>query len=90
MYCFICLYKVYEPTEYLNQLAMNTLKNIFKMINKINLAELLVCSERNSNGKKCKISSDKSVLSNECLLTDFSKVIEKKKYEKENIFIMSF
>lgn len=84
------LYEVYEPTEYLNQLAMNTLKNIFKKINKINLAELLVCSERNSNGKKCKISSDKSVLSNECLLTDFSEVIEKKKYEKENIFIMSF
>lgn len=52
---------------------MNTLKNILKMINKINLAELLVCSEKKSNGK---ISRDKSVLSNECLLTDFSKVIE--------------
>lgn len=25
---------------------MNTLKNILKMINKINLAELLVCSEK--------------------------------------------
>lgn len=55
---------------------MNTLKNILKMINKINLAELLVCSEKKSNGKRCKISRDKSVLSNECLLTDFSKVIE--------------
>lgn len=77
------LYEVYEPTEHLNQLAMNTLKNIFKKINKINLAELLVCSERNSNGKKCKISRDKSVLSNECLLTDFSKVIEKKNMKRK-------
>lgn len=77
------LYEVYEPTEHLNQLAMNTLKNIFKTINKINLAELLVCSERNSNGKKCKISRDKSVLSNECLLTDFSKVIEKKNMKRK-------
>lgn len=64
---------------------MNTLKNILKMINKINLAELLVCSEKKSNGK---ISRDKSVLSNECLLTDFSKVIEINMKKEIHLYIV--
>lgn len=52
---------------------MNILKNILKMINKINLVELLVCLEKKFNGK---ILRDKLVLLNECLFIYFSKVIE--------------
>lgn len=45
--------------------------------------------KKKSNGKRCKISRDKSILLNECLLTDFSKVIEIN-MKKGNTFIKSF
>lgn len=45
--------------------------------------------KKKSNGKRCKISRHKSILLNECLLTDFSKVIEIN-MKKGNTFIKSF
>lgn len=81
--------KVFEPTEYLNQLAMNTLKNILKMINKINLAELLVCSEKKIQWQKMK-NIKRQVSFIKWMSAYRLQQSHWNKYEKGNTFIKSF
>lgn len=81
--------KVFEPTEYLNQLAMNTLKNILKMINKINLAELLVCSEKKIQWQKMQ-NIKRQVSFIKWMSTYRLQQSHWNKYEKGNTFIKSF
>lgn len=68
---------------------MNTLKNILKMINKINLAELLVCSEKKIQWQKMQ-NIKRQVSFIKWMSAYRLQQSHWNKYEKGNTFIKSF